>query len=470
MSASPSVSYSITVRLEAPSYGNAVSGITRAVEDAGGVVTGLDVSGSGRDRLRVDVTIAASSEEHSRAITEELGKIEGVEVGKVSDRTFLMHLGGKIEMSSKVALRNRDELSMAYTPGVARVSLALAENPGDARRLTIKRNTVAVVTDGSAVLGLGNIGPIAALPVMEGKAALFKQFAGVDAWPLCLDTQDTEEIIMVVKAIAPGFAGINLEDISAPRCFEIERRLREELDIPVFHDDQHGTAIVVLAALTNALKVVGKKLQDVRIVGSGAGAAGTAILKLLIAAGATDITVADYHGVVHVGRADVNGGDGDGELRWVADHTNPGNLTGTLKEALAGADVFIGVSAPRILTGDDIATMAPGAIVFALANPEPEVDPDDALAHAAVVATGRSDYPNQINNVLAFPGVFRGLIDAQSNDVTPEVLVAAARAIASAVPDSDLNPSYIVPSVFHKDLAKTVAEAVVAAVKGEHGE
>ncbi|MEY9862257.1 malate dehydrogenase (oxaloacetate-decarboxylating) [Catenulispora sp. GAS73] len=475
MSASPSVSYSITVRLEAPSYGNAVSGITRAVEDAGGVVTGLDVSGSSRDRLRVDVTIAASSEEHSKAITDELTKIEGVEVGKVSDRTFLMHLGGKIEMSSKVALRNRDELSMAYTPGVARVSLALAENPGDARRLTIKRNTVAVVTDGSAVLGLGNIGPIAALPVMEGKAALFKQFAGVDAWPLCLDTQDTEEIIMVVKAIAPGFAGINLEDISAPRCFEIERRLRQELDIPVFHDDQHGTAIVVLAALTNALKVVGKKLQDVRIVGSGAGAAGTAILKLLIAAGATDITVADYHGVVHVGRDDVNGGAGDGgdggeDLRWVAEHTNPGNLSGTLKEALAGADVFIGVSAPRILTGDDIATMAPGAIVFALANPEPEVDPDDALAHAAVVATGRSDYPNQINNVLAFPGVFRGLIDAQSNNVTPEVLVAAARAIASTVGDSDLNPSYIVPSVFHKDLAKTVAEAVVAAVKGEQAE
>ncbi|NUR60861.1 MAG: NAD-dependent malic enzyme [Catenulispora sp.] len=463
MSASPSVSYSITVRLEAPSYGNAVSGITRVVEDAGGEVTGLDVSGSSRDRLRVDVTIAASSEEHARAITEALGKIEGVEIGRVSDRTFLMHLGGKIEMRSKVALRNRDELSMAYTPGVARVSLALAENPEDARRLTIKRNTVAVVTDGSAVLGLGNIGPIAALPVMEGKAALFKQFAGVDAWPLCLDTQDTEEIIRVVKAIAPGFAGINLEDISAPRCFEIERRLREELDIPVFHDDQHGTAIVVLAALTNALKVVGKKLQDVRIVGSGAGAAGTAILRLLIAAGATDITVADFHGVVHCDRDDL---DRDPELRWVAEHTNPGKLTGTLKEALAGADVFIGVSAPHILTGADIATMAPGAVVFALANPEPEVDPDEALRHAAVVATGRSDYPNQINNVLAFPGVFRGLIDAQSNHITPEVLVAAAKAIASTVSDSDLNPNYIVPSVFHRDLAKTVAEAVVEVVKG----
>src|SRR5258708_6372170 len=306
MSAPPSVSYSITVRLEAPSYGNAVSGITRTVEDAGGVVTGLDVSGAGRNRLRVDATIAASSEEHAKAITEALGKIDGLEVGKVSDRTFLLHLGGKIEMRSKVALRNRDELSMAYTPGVARVCLALAENPSDARRLTIKRNTVAVVTDGSAVLGLGNIGPIAALPVMEGKAALFKQFAGVDAWPLCLDTPGTEEIIRTVKAIAPGFAGINLEDISAPRCFEIERRLREELDIPVFHDDQHGTAIVVLAALTNALKVVGKRLEDIRIVGSGAGAAGTAILRLLIAAGATNITVAAYHGVVSPDRADLD--------------------------------------------------------------------------------------------------------------------------------------------------------------------
>ena len=342
----PSVSYSITVRLEAPSYGNAVSGITRTVEDAGGVVTGLDVSGSGRDRLRVDATIAASSAEHAQAITEALGKIDGMAVGKVSDRTFLLHLGGKIEMRSKVALRNRDELSMAYTPGVARVCLALVDNPSDARRLTIKRNTVAVVTDGSAVLGLGNIGPIAALPVMEGKAALFKQFAGVDAWPLCLDTQDTEEIIRTVKAIAPGFAGINLEDISAPRCFEIERRLREELDIPVFHDDQHGTAIVVLAALTNALKVVGKRLEEVRIVGSGAGAAGTAILRLLIAAGAKNITVADFHGVVSLHRDDLDKDPNCGG----SPSTRTLTTTGTLKEALAGADVFIGVSAPHILT------------------------------------------------------------------------------------------------------------------------
>src|SRR5258708_14149167 len=340
MSAPPSVSYSITVRLEAPSYGNAVSGITRTVEDAGGVVTGLDVSGAGRNRLRVDATIAASSEEHAKAITEALGKIDGLEVGKVSDRTFLLHLGGKIEMRSKVALRNRDELSMAYTPGVARVCLALAENPSDARRLTIKRNTVAVVTDGSAVLGLGNIGPIAALPVMEGKAALFKQFAGVDAWPLCLDTQDTEEIIRTVKAIAPGFAGINLEDISAPRCFEIERRLREELDIPVFHDDQHGTAVVVLAAFLNALRVVGKRPEDVSVVMTGAGAAGIACTKILLAAGVRQIIGADRAGAIHRGREGL-----DETKRWYAENTNPTAFTGTADEAPRGANVS--TSPPR---------------------------------------------------------------------------------------------------------------------------
>ncbi|MGH3417629.1 MAG: NAD-dependent malic enzyme, partial [Actinocrinis sp.] len=386
MTAQPSVSYSITVRLEAPAKGNAVSQLTRVVEDAGGALTALDVSGSGNERLRIDVTIATSSGEHAKQVTDAIGGIEGIEVGKVSDRTFLLHLGGKIEMQSKVPLRNRDDLSMAYTPGVARVCMAIAENPEDARRLTIKRNAIAVVTDGSAVLGLGNIGPQAALPVMEGKAALFKRFAGIDAWPICLDTQDTEEIIRTVKAIAPGFAGINLEDISAPRCFEIERRLRELLDIPVFHDDQHGTAIVVLAALTNALRVVGKDIGEVRIVGSGAGAAGTAILRLLREAGAKDMTVADYLGVVHSGRTDLGGPDSD--LRWVAENTNPAGYTGTLREALADADVFIGVSAPNILTGEDIATMAPDAIVFALANPDPEVDPAAAREHAAVVATG----------------------------------------------------------------------------------
>ena len=366
-----------------------------------------------------------------------------------------MHLGGKIEMQSKVPLRNRDELSMAYTPGVARVSLAIARNPEDVRRLTVKRNSVAVVTDGSAVLGLGNIGPEAALPVMEGKAALFKRFAGIDAWPICLDTQDTDELVRTVQIIAPAFGGINLEDISAPRCFEVERRLRELLDIPVFHDDQHGTAIVVLSALMNAMRVVGKDLADVRITMAGAGAAGTAVLKLLLHAGAKHVVVCDYRGAVHGGRDDL-----DDSLRWIADNTNDDGYTGDLHGAVRGADVFIGVSAPGILTGEDVATMNEGAVVFALANPDPEVDPAEAREHAAVVATGRSDYPNQINNVLAFPGVFRGLLDAQSRTVTQDMLVAAARALAAVVTDTELGPNYIVPSVFHADVAHAVAAAV----------
>jgi malate dehydrogenase (oxaloacetate-decarboxylating) len=451
----PSVSYSITVRLEVASHGRAVSEITRAVEHAGGVVTALDVSSGQRGKLRVDVTCAASDTAHAESLVAALAGIPGVSVHKVSDRTFLLHLGGKIEMRSKVPLRNRDDLSMAYTPGVARVSLALAANPEDARRLTIKRNSVAVVTDGSAVLGLGNIGPYAALPVMEGKAALFKRFAGIDAWPICLDTQDTDEIVRTVAAIAPGFGGINLEDISAPRCFEVERRLRAMLDIPVFHDDQHGTAIVVLAALTNALRVVGKEIAAVRIVMAGAGAAGTAVLKLLLSAGATNVIVSDVDGAVHTGRPGLNE-----NLAWIAGHTNPGGYAGDLAGAVSGADVFIGVSAPNILAGEDVKTMNAGAIVFALANPDPEVDPEIAREYAAVVATGRSDYPNQINNVLAFPGVFRGLLDAQSKKVTEGMLVAAARALADVVQPDELGPDYIIPSVFHPDVASGVAAAI----------
>ncbi|MCD0451374.1 NAD-dependent malic enzyme [Actinocorallia sp. API 0066] len=457
----PSVSYSITVRLEVPAGGRAVSGITHHVEHAGGVVTALDVNTAATDMLGIDVTIATRDTEHAEAIVGVIESIEGVRVHKVSDRTFLMHLGGKIEMKSKVPLRNREELSMAYTPGVARVSLAIARNKEDARRLTIKRNSVAVVTDGSAVLGLGNLGPEAAMPVMEGKAALFKRFAGIDAWPICLDTQDPDEIVRIVQCIAPGFGGINLEDISAPRCFEIEARLRELLDIPVFHDDQHGTAICVLAALTNALRVVRKDLGQVRIAMAGAGAAGSAILKLLMHAGARDVIVCDMHGAVHRGRADL-----DESLRWIAEHTNEDGYDGDLRGAVKGADVFVGVSAPGILTGDDIAAMASDAIVFALANPEPEVSPDAAREHAAVVATGRSDYPNQINNVLAFPGVFRGLLDAGATGVTPDMLVAAARALATVVTDAELGPNYIVPSVFHPDVTTAVAAAVRDAAGG----
>jgi malate dehydrogenase (oxaloacetate-decarboxylating) len=452
----PSVSYSITVRLEVAAGGKAVSQLTGAVEQAGGIVTALDLTPAGHDRLRIDVTCATRDTDHAQEIVDALEAVDGVAIRKVSDRTFLMHLGGKIEMQSKVPLRNRDELSMAYTPGVARVSLAIARNPEDVRRLTVKRNSVAVVTDGSAVLGLGNIGPEAALPVMEGKAALFKRFAGIDAWPICLDTQDIDELVRTVQIIAPAFGGINLEDISAPRCFEVERRLRDLLDIPVFHDDQHGTAIVVLAALTNALRVVGKDIEDVRIAMSGAGAAGTAVLKLLLHAGAKHVVVCDYRGAVHAGRDDL-----DDSLRWIAANTNFDGYRGDLRGALRGADVFVGVSAPGILTGDDIATMNDGAVVFALANPEPEVDPPAAGEHAAVVATGRSDFPNQINNVLAFPGVFRGLLDAQSRTVTSDMLLAAAHALADVVTDEELGPNYIVPSVFHAEVAPAVAAAVL---------
>jgi malate dehydrogenase (oxaloacetate-decarboxylating) len=470
MATAPSVSYSMTVRLEVPASGTAVSQLTTAVESSGGSVTGLDVTASGHEKLRIDVTIAATSTAHAQEIVEKLRGIEGVSLGKVSDRTFLMHLGGKIEMSSKHPIRNRDDLSMVYTPGVARVCQAIADNPEDARRLTIKRNSVAVVTDGSAVLGLGNIGPKAALPVMEGKAALFKRFAGIDAWPLCLDTQDSDKIVEIVKAIAPGFAGINLEDISAPRCFEIEARLREALDIPVFHDDQHGTAIVVLAALHNALRVVGKALGEVRVVMSGAGAAGTAILRLLIAAGVEHAVVADIHGVVHAGRQDLLAADGDSPLRWIADNTNPEGVTGTLREAVVGADVFIGVSAPDVLGAQDVAAMADDAIVFALANPDPEVDPILARQTAAVVATGRSDFPNQINNVLVFPGIFRGLLDAQSRTVNHAMMLAAARALADVVGEDELNANYIVPSVFNERVPGAVAGAVRGAAQATGGE
>ncbi|RCV53258.1 NAD-dependent malic enzyme [Marinitenerispora sediminis] len=455
MATLPSVSYSITVRLELDGHGSAVGSLTNAVEHVGGVITALDVTSAGHERIRIDVTCAARDTDHAKAIVDALGAIEGVTVHKVSDRTFLMHLGGKIEIKSKVPLRNRDELSMAYTPGVARVSSAIAANPDDARRLTIKRNSVAVVTDGSAVLGLGNIGPEASMPVMEGKAALFKRFADIDAWPIALDTQDVDEIVRTVQVIAPGFGGINLEDISAPRCFEVEARLRELLDIPVFHDDQHGTAIVVLAALKNALRVVGKELGEVRVAMSGAGAAGTAILKLLMHAGAKDVIVCDVHGAVHPGRDNL-----DHNLEWIAANTNPGGYAGDLGGAVRGADVFIGVSAPNLLDGDDVAEMNDDAIIFALANPDPEIDPDIAQLHAAVVATGRSDYPNQINNVLVFPGVFRGLLDAQSRTVNSDMMVAAADALASVVTDDELGPHYIIPSVFHAGLSQRVAEAV----------
>ncbi|WP_370250290.1 NAD-dependent malic enzyme [Nocardioides sp.] len=448
-------SYSITMRLFTDPDHGVVGAVATAISDAGGIVTAIDVAESTHTRLVLDVTCSAVDADHAAQLRDAVDAVPGVAVHKVSDRTFLLHLGGKIEVSSKVPLRTRDDLSMAYTPGVGRVSLALAENPEDVRRLTVKGNSVAVVTDGSAVLGLGNIGPGAALPVMEGKAALFKRFAGIDAWPICLDTQDTDEIVRTVELIAPGFGGINLEDIAAPRCFEIERRLRERLDIPVFHDDQHGTAIVVLAALTNALRVVGKELAAARIVVSGAGAAGSAIVSLLLAAGCVDIVVYDREGCLVPDLPDLAPAKRD-----LAARTNPRRVTGSLRDGLQGADVFIGVSAPNILDADWIPEMAADAVVFALANPDPEVDPGDAARHAKVVASGRSDYPNQINNVLAFPGVFRGLLDARAHEVTVPMLLRAAEALAHVVTDEELNPTFIVPSVFHPDVAGAVAAAI----------
>ncbi len=443
----------------APDHG-VVGQVATAIAGAGGVVTAIDVAESGRDRLVVDVTCSAADAEHAARLQVAVDEVAGVEVHKVSDRTFLLHIGGKIEVSSKVPLKNRDDLSMAYTPGVGRVSMALFENPEDVPRLTIKGNSVAVVTDGSAVLGLGNLGPGAALPVMEGKAALFKRFADIDAWPICLASQDTDEIVRAVEMIAPGFGGINLEDIAAPRCFEIERRLRASLDIPVFHDDQHGTAIVVLAALTNALRVVDKAMREIRVVVSGGGAAGTAIVTLLLAAGATDIVVVDRAGAIARGDEALSA-----THRQLAEVTNPRGVRGDLHQALRGADVFIGVSAPGVLAPEWIQDMAERAVVFALANPDPEVDPVEAEKYAAVVASGRSDYPNQINNVLAFPGVFRGLLDARANDVTIQMLLGAAEAIAHVVGDDELNPSFIIPTVFHPEVPKAVAAAVRASAE-----
>ncbi|WP_020664447.1 NAD-dependent malic enzyme [Amycolatopsis benzoatilytica] len=458
----PGPGYSITVRVEAPASSSAAGDLTTAVGRVGGVLTAFDVVESHADMIVVDISANALSENHAQDITQALETLPGVRVRKVSDRTFLIHLGGKIEVSPKVALRNRDDLSRAYTPGVARVCQAIAANPEDARRLTIKRNTVAVLTDGSAVLGLGNIGPAAALPVMEGKAALFKKFAGVDAWPVCLDTQDTEEIIMIAKALAPVYGGINLEDIAAPRCFEIEKRLRESLDIPVFHDDQHGTAIVVVAALRNALRVVGKNIEDCKIVLSGVGAAGSAIIRLLLRKNPGDIVAADIDGIVYPDRGNL-----DENLTWIAEHTNKERQSGTLHDALVGADVFIGVSAPNLFGAEQVATMKDDAVVFALANPDPEIDPLEAQKHAAVVATGRSDFPNQINNVLAFPGVFRGLLDAAANNIDDSMLLAASDAIADVVDNGKLNASFIVPSVFDNAVAPAVAEAVRKAVRAE---
>jgi malate dehydrogenase (oxaloacetate-decarboxylating) len=451
-----SASFSATLRVRLDDAPGSFARLAQAVGEAGGSLGAIDLVRVDATTKVRDVTVDAASAEHLDEIVAAVRKVDGIEVERVSDRTVLMHLGGKIEMAPKVPLKTRDDLSMAYTPGVARICQIIEDDPEAAWNLTIKANTVAVVSDGTAVLGLGDIGPEAAMPVMEGKALLFKEFGGVDAWPLCLATKDVDEIVMVVKAIAPGFGAINLEDISAPRCFEIERRLREELDIPVFHDDQHGTAIVVLAALLNALRVVGKRLEDVKIVTSGVGAAGTAVSDILLQAGARAVIGCDSHGAIYRGRDGLND-----VKRAFAERTNPTGEHGSADEVLAGADVFIGVSVPGAVTAEGIARMNDSAIVFAMANPTPEIAPEELPpGKAVVVATGRSDYPNQINNVLAFPGVFRGALDVRATTVTEGMKVAAAHAIAAVIRPDELGPEYVIPSVFNRDVAPAVAAAV----------
>jgi malate dehydrogenase (oxaloacetate-decarboxylating) len=455
-----SPSFSATLRVQLEDTPGSFARLAGAIGEEGGLLGAIDLVRVEKSRKVRDVTVSATDEAHLHRIAEAVRALDGVEVLRVSDRTFLMHLGGKIEIRSKIPLKTRDDLSMAYTPGVARISEAVADDPESAWNLTIKQNTVAVVSDGTAVLGLGDIGPEGAMPVMEGKALLFKEFGGVDAWPICLATKDPDEIVAVCKAIAPGFGGINLEDISSPRCFEIESRLDAELDIPVFHDDQHGTAIVVLAALVNALEVVGKRLEDVTIVTTGVGAAGVATTEALLAAGARRIIGCDHEGAVYRGRPGLAP-----HKEAYAERTNPDGLRCSADEALEGADVYIGLSVPGAVTADGVRRMAKDAIVFAMANPTPEVEPEAIHDVAAVVATGRSDYPNQINNVLAFPGVFRGALDVRASAITSEMKVAAAHAIASVIPKDELGPEYVVPSVFNRDVTPRVAAEVAAAAE-----
>ena len=454
----PSASFSATIRVRIDNQPGAFARLAAAVGEAGGLLGAIDLVRVEKQTKIRDVTVLAADDAHLSSIIDLVRAVEGVEIVNVSDRTFLLHLGGKIEVTSRVPLKTRDDLSMAYTPGVARVCRAIADDPDKVWNLTIKRHTVAVVSDGTAVLGLGDIGPEAAMPVMEGKAVLFKEFGGVDAFPICLATTDTDEIVRTVEAIAPAFGGINLEDISAPRCFEIEERLRASLDIPVFHDDQHGTAIVTLAALLNALRVVGKRIEDIRVVLTGAGAAGIAVARTLQRAGVVDVVACDREGAIYRGRPGLTP-----VKEEFAETTNPQNLQGSADELLAGADVFIGLSAPGAISVEGVRRMAEHAIVFAMANPTPEVDPEAIEGLADVIATGRSDYPNQINNVLAFPGVFRGALDVRARTINADMEVAAARAIASSIPDDELSTDYIIPSVFNRSIAPAVAAAVAEA-------
>lgn len=457
----PNASFSLTLRVKIQNNPGKLGEITTVIGEAGGDIGAIDIVRVGKGFIVRDLTVNAYSEKHDKEIIAEVNRIEGVKVVQVSDRTFLMHLGGKIETVSKIPLKTRADLSMAYTPGVARVCQAIQKDPEKAYTLTIKKNTVAVVSDGSAVLGLGNLGGAAAMPVMEGKAQLFKEFGGVDAFPICLDTKDPDEIVQTVKNISIAFGGINLEDISAPRCFEIEDRLAEELDIPVFHDDQHGTAVVVLAALINALKIVDKKMEDIKVVVNGIGAAGVACTKIVMAAGVKNVVGCDTSGSIFHGRSE--------NMNWVKDwyarNTNPENEEGKIKDVIKNADVFFGLSAPKVIDVNDLKAMAKDPIVFAMANPDPEIYPEEAMDHVAVMATGRSDYPNQINNVLCFPGIFRGALKCRASKINEEMKLAAAKAIAKIIGKDELHCDYIIPSVFDKRVAKAVAKAVEKAAK-----
>ena len=462
MGNAPTASHSLTIRLEIQNQPGMLGKVTSAIGKAGGDIGAIDLVEVRKKTIIRDLTFKASDERHGQQVVERLKAIGGVKVVHVSDRTFLMHLGGKIEIKGKIPVKTRDDLSMAYTPGVARVCMAIHHDPEKAYTLTVKQNSVAVVTDGTAVLGLGDIGPNGAQPVMEGKALIFKEFAGVDAWPLCLATKDVDEIVTIVKAISPAFGGINLEDISAPRCFEIEERLQKALDIPVFHDDQHGTAVVVLAALINALKVVKKRLPDVRIVITGAGASGIATAKLLMKEGAKHIVGCDRAGAIYAGRTE----NMNSMKEWFAKHTNPRKIRGTAGEALVDADIFIGLSGPGVVSLKDVKAMNREAIVFAMANPVPEIQPEEAGAFVRVMATGRSDYPNQINNSCCFPGFFRGMLDVRAKRVNDQMKLAAAHALAAIVAKSELSDEYITPSMFDARVVPAVAAAVAeAAVK-----
>ena len=458
----PMASYSLTVRLRISNLPGMLGQVTSAIGAAGGDIGAVDIVEAGGTLMTRDISFKATDEAHGERIVDRLRAIDGITVVNVSDRTFLMHLGGKIQISGRVAVKTRDDLSMVYTPGVARVCMAIHAEPEKAYNLTIKQNTVAVVTDGSAVLGLGNIGPAAAAPVMEGKCLIFREFAGVDAFPLCLATQDVDEIVATVKAVSPIFGGINLEDISAPRCFEIEEKLQAALDIPVFHDDQHGTAVVVLAALINSLKIVKKSLSDVKIVVLGAGASGIATAKLLMLEGARHIVACDRSGTLYRGRTD----NMNSMKTWFADHTNAQGLKGSVGDALRGADILIGLSGPGVVTVDQIKQMGRDPIVFAMANPVPEILPEEVAGHVRVMATGRSDYPNQINNSCGFPGFFRGMLDVRARRANDEMKLAAAHALAAIVGEGELSEEYITPGMFDSRVVPAVSTAVAdAAIK-----